>query len=109
MGFSKGGVIAILASGKLARRDLNFIFLASCGSWLQRRESIQVQGRILSIHEKSDEIAGSCAGLFAGSNAGLETREIMIDTGERHGAFYLPRAEWMRPAIEWIKQGGQSG
>ena len=106
IGFSKGGVIAIVASEKLARHDVNFVFMASCGSWLQRKESPQVAGRILSIHEKSDEIAGSCAGLFDNSKAVHETKEIMIDTGKRHGAFYLPRSEWMRPAIEWIKQSG---
>jgi hypothetical protein len=107
IGFSKGGAIAIFASEKLANRDVNFVFMASCGSWLQQREeSPQVSGRILSIYEKSDGIAGSCAGLFDTSRASLETKDIMIDTGKRHGAFYLPRSEWLQPAIEWIKQSG---
>jgi hypothetical protein len=107
IGFSKGGVIAIFASEKLANKDVNFVFMAACGRWLQRREeSPQVCGRILSIHEKSDEIGRSCAGLFDGSRAELTTKEITIDTGKRHGAFYVPRSEWLRPVVLWIKQGG---
>jgi predicted aspartyl protease len=39
----------------------------------------------------------------------IETEEVRIDTGERHGAFYRPIPEWMQTAIEWAKGGARQG
>jgi hypothetical protein len=32
--------------------------------------------------------------------------EIVIDTGRSHGAFYLPRAEWTKPTLDFIHAAG---
>ncbi len=28
--------------------------------------------------------------------------EIVISTGKKHGAFFLPRDEWMKPLQAWV-------
>ena len=33
IGFSKGGMIAVYACSKLARKDVNFVFMACCSPW----------------------------------------------------------------------------
>ena len=61
-------------------------------------------GNILSIHEKSDAMVGSCEKLLPrNDNAGSFT-EFEISTGKEHGAFYLPRAVWVEPLLAWIRE-----
>lgn len=103
VGFSKGGVIAMYVSDKLDHPDVNFVLLASCGSWLSSKPEMRPTGHILSIHEETDRIGGSCE-KFASRNADLGSfSELEISTGKEHGAFYLPRAEWVAPLMHWIE------
>lgn len=103
VGFSKGGVIAMHVSDKLEHPDVNFVFLASCGTWLSSQQELRPTGHVFSIHEKSDRIGGSCDE-FAGRNDELGSfTELEIATGKEHGAFYLPRAEWLAPVLHWIE------
>ncbi len=101
VGFSKGGVIAIEVSSLLRNERVNFVFLASCGRWGVRPD-IRVSGRILSVVETSDRVAGeSCDLLYGHAGEVSGRREVTISTGEGHGAFYRPRAEWMQPLVAW--------
>lgn len=102
-GFSKGGGIAILASSLLARDDVNFVFMAACGPWLEASPELAPRGRLLSLYEASDDLAGSCEALFARTQGTGERREIVLDLGGGHGAFYRPRAEWVEPVVEWAR------
>jgi dienelactone hydrolase len=106
MGFSKGGGIATRASALLKDDRVNFVFLAACGdgnfSNIQRDQR-DVRGRILSIYEETDEVGRSCAQLFAKSTGKGERKEIKIETGKSHGAFYQPRKEWIDPALAWAR------
>lgn len=104
VGFSKGGAIAMVASALLADPRVTFVFLGSCGDWVQGRDDVDVRGRILSIYEASDELGTSCEPLFAQASAPGEHREIRIDTGAGHGAFFRPRPEWLDPVFEWIER-----
>ncbi len=104
VGFSKGGGIAIVASAMLADPRITFVFLAPCGDWLHNRDDVDVGGRILSIYEKTDELGTSCQPLFKRATAPGVRRELMINTGLGHGAFFRPRAEWLGPLLEWIRQ-----
>lgn len=82
--------------------DVNFVFLASCGTWLSSKLDLHPTGHVFSIHEESDRIGGSCEE-FVGRNDDLSSfSELEISTGKEHGAFYLPRAEWMAPIMHWI-------
>jgi dienelactone hydrolase len=104
VGFSKGGAIAMVASALLKDPSVTFVFLGSCGDWVKGRDDVDVRGRILSIHEASDELGTSCEPLFAQASGPGEHREIRIDTGAAHGAFFRPRSEWLAPLLEWVRR-----
>ncbi len=100
VGFSKGGGIALRTSARLKNDKVNFVFLAACSG----SADLDVRGRILSIYESSDDVGRSCAPLFARPKSTAERKEIRIETGGGHGAFYRPRPEWTAPVLEWIKR-----
>lgn len=102
VGFSKGGGIAILASSILAEDRVNFVFMGACAPWLDSRPEIVPRGRLLALREASDERVVSCDGLFARA-AGSGNREIVLELGGGHGAFYRPRLEWIDPVVAWAK------
>ena len=102
VGFSKGGAIAMIASALLKDPGITFVFLGSCGDWVNGRGDVDVRGRILSIYEASDELGTSCEPLFAQASEAGEHREIRIDTGAAHGAFFQPRPEWLAPLFQWV-------
>jgi hypothetical protein len=106
VGFSKGGGIAIAASSMLANDDLNFVFMAACSPWLDSHPEIVAHGRLLSLRESSDELSGSCEGLFARSPSQQKHREVVLELGGGHGAFYRPQPEWIDLVVEWA--GGTS-
>ena len=104
VGFSKGGSIALFTSYKLARPEVNFVIIAACADWISDAPELTLHGHVLSIVESSDELAGSCKELAA-RNADLSSfTELTIETGKRHGAFYLPRAIWVEPLLAWIRR-----
>ena len=102
VGFSKGGGIAIIASALLANDRINYVFMGACGDWVLNRDDVNVRGRILSIYEKSDELGTSCQPLFAQTRPVRQQRELAIQTGLGHGAFYRPREEWLEPLYAWL-------
>ena len=99
VGFSKGGAIAIRTSELLRNPRVNFVLLAACGNGM-RTDPPRLVGRILSIHEASDDIGRSCRDLTGGSGSPVR-REIEIHVGGGHGAFYRPVAAWVDPVVEW--------
>ena len=101
VGFSKGGGIAIVASSLLASDRVNFVFMGACATWLDSRPEIVPSGRILSLREASDDLAGSCGSLFLRQTDGGEHIEIVVELGGGHGAFYRPHPEWIEPLVEW--------
>jgi hypothetical protein len=101
VGFSKGGGIAVTASSILANDDVNFVFMGTCGPWLNDRPEIVPHGRMLSLHELSDDMVGSCETLFARSTGASVDEEIALDLGGGHGAFYRPRPGWIDPVVAW--------
>jgi hypothetical protein len=103
VGASKGGAIAVAASSILENRDLNFVFMGTCVNWIQNWPELELRGRILSIAEKSDTVAGSCTEPFAKSDIQPEFHEIVINTGRNHGAFFEPISEWLEPTVAWCR------
>jgi len=101
VGFSKGGGIAITTSSMLANGRLNFVFMGACRPWLDSRPEIVPRGRLLALREASDDLVGTCEGLFARSAGESDREEITVTLGGGHGAFYRPRAEWIEPVVEW--------
>jgi hypothetical protein len=101
VGFSKGGGIAITASSILSEERLNFVFMGACGPWLDKRPELVPRGRLLALREASDNLVGSCEGLFARAAGDGEREEITLELGGGHGAIYRPRPEWIDPVVEW--------
>lgn len=101
-GFSKGGMIAIMTSSIIQNKDLNFVFMAACNNWAIEDDAIKVSGRILSIFETTDTIGRSCDPLIDKSPAVTNYKEVEINTGKKHGAFYQPTAEWVEPLKAWV-------
>jgi hypothetical protein len=101
VGFSKGGGIAVTVASILANDGVNYVFMGTCGPWLNERPEIVPHGRMLSLHEASDNMVGSCEGLFSRAGDEAVHQEVVIDIGGGHGAFYRPRPEWMDPVVEW--------
>lgn len=102
-GFSKGGMITILTSSILKNSQVNFVFMASCNRWSFDNDAIKVVGRILSLYETSDTIGLSCAPLIAKSPDARDYKQIPLNTGKQHGAFYTPIDAWVQPLKAWPK------
>jgi pimeloyl-ACP methyl ester carboxylesterase len=102
VGASKGGAIALLAAARLGRPELRFVVLGACSPALVGL-GLRPAGRILSIREGSDPIGGSCEPLLAASPDAAGHREIVLDTGLRHGFLFAPRPEWLDPAVAWAE------
>jgi pimeloyl-ACP methyl ester carboxylesterase len=121
VGASMGASIALLAATRLHDPDLRFAVLGECLSEnvrsLATDEGRAPAGHILSIREKSDELSEPCpawTGASAAGSAGapgaapaaapdLVAREIVLDTGLRHGFLYRPLPEWVDPVAAWAR------
>lgn len=101
IGFSRGGNLTAHAAERLHNSQLNIVLLATCHLSLLEK-GVTLYGRILSIYEASDE-AGSCRELAKASKAYSSFKEIRINTGLEHGAFYRPIPEWVQPLKQWLK------
>lgn len=105
VGFSKGGAIAVLTALELAEPELNFVFIACCGPWIDDvldSPDQQIRGHLLSIFEASDT-TGSCSALFGYASPDSVTAEIELHIGGGHGAFYRPHPEWLEPVVRWAR------
>jgi hypothetical protein len=102
LGFSLGGQITAFADWRVNNAGINVIIMAGCGDWVEEANAVQLNGRFLSIIEVSDS-AGSCQALADRSPGLITFKEIEINTGKEHGAFYKPRKEWLVPVMAWIE------
>lgn len=102
LGFSRGGAITALTSNELKRDDVNFILLAACAGLVKSQKKLKMYGHVHSIVETTDEV-GSCQFLIDRSPQVKSFNELFITTGKSHGAFYLPRDEWIQPLADWLK------
>jgi hypothetical protein len=109
VGFSKGGVIAVLTALELDNPEINYVFIACCVPFLEGAVASsggQIQGRMLSIRELSDNL-GSCNTVFELASPASETEEIELQLGGGHGAFYRPHPEWIDPIVRWALSGSR--
>jgi hypothetical protein len=101
VGFSRGAQLTALASSSLASAGINTALLAICENGeVSHAPRLTLGGNLLSIYETSDEL-GSCGGLAARSHL-KSFSEVPISTGKKHGAFFQPLPDWIRPLQEWI-------
>lgn len=106
IGFSKGAMITTIASSLLENEHVNFAIIAICGPWYDSYDSLKnlrLKGHIFSIYEETDS-SGSCRSLSNRLPKPASFTEVAINTGKDHGAFFLPRNEWIKPLIAWINR-----
>lgn len=106
MGFSRGGAITIMAANELKLDNLKTVILAGCAGLVKDTADLQLYGDVLSVFETSDQV-GSCEFLHQRSDQVRSFTEIAISTGKSHGAFYLPRPQWVTPVMRWIEHTSQ--
>lgn len=104
-GMSKGGSIAVLATAAIADPDVRFVVPAGCvrgGSFAGGFAAFggRPQGRVLSMVDRADDLAGSCAAHFPAA-LGLRFEEIVFDLGRGHALFYGPERVWVDRMIDW--------
>jgi len=106
VGASKGAGIAIFASHLLENKDLDFVIMAICDPTTVeelKQNEISLYGNVLSIYDSTDELAGSCQGLFSFSEGKGISKfyEIVLNVGTGHGILFKPLDEWIIPVIQW--------
>jgi pimeloyl-ACP methyl ester carboxylesterase len=109
VGASMGAAIALRASARLGDPELRFALLGVCLPESVRRlaesDGGRPSGRLLAVREASDETTTPCAP-WKGDDPrppALVAREIVLDTGLRHGFLYRPLPAWVTPVTEWAK------
>jgi hypothetical protein len=101
VGFSRGAQLTALASSDLASVGINTALLAICEDGdVSQTTGLILGGNLLSIYETSDEL-GPCGKLAARSHL-KSFKEVAISTGKKHGAFFQPLPQWLRPLKGWI-------
>lgn len=101
VGFSKGGGIALLTASKLGEPKVNFVILAGCSARPSSAEE-DLQGRILSMYDASDDVATTCQKTFEQAKGPLVHEEVVLKLGTGHGAFYRP-GDWLGRVAAWAK------
>lgn len=99
-GFSKGGGLTLATAAELGEPRVNFVVMAICGGDTASELAGRLKGRMLSIYDASDKLAGSCARWLPQGAAGT-SREIVLHVGKGHGTFFTPRKEWLDPLRDW--------
>jgi hypothetical protein len=103
VGFSRGAQLTALASSGLAAAGINTALLAICEDGdVSHAPGLVLGGNLLSIYETSDEL-GSCRKLSARSHL-KSFQEVAISTGKKHGAFFQPLPQWLKPLKAWITE-----
>lgn len=102
VGFSKGGGIVATAASLIDNENIRYVLLASCPQNSQDVDWPPFKGRLLSLYEREDIWAGSCAFLAEGSPRVSEFKEIVLESGLGHGEFYRPHKRWLTPVLAWI-------
>lgn len=101
IGTSKGGYIAQYTSGLLKNNDINFVFIGSCGEYLDEEPDVKWYGNILSIYEKTD-IWLSCEKMKNRQGDHIHHyKEIELNTAMKHGYLYKALPLWIDPAAKW--------
>jgi hypothetical protein len=61
-----------------------------------------LRGRLLSIYDASDRLAGSCREAFEKA-AVAESAEVVLQTGQGHALFWSPKAVWVDEVVGWAE------
>lgn len=103
VGFSRGGYLTALASGRLASLGLNTAIMGTCSDGdILSEQPLVLGGNVLSIYETTDSVL-SCEKI-AQRSVLASFEEIAISTGKEHAAFFQPLPDWVDPLRQWIQE-----
>jgi len=110
IGHSKGGHMTLIIASLLQNNHINFVVMAGCGkrgtqfrrgyNKFLNRLATKLRGRILSIYDKGDNVAGSCKESFEKA-IDVKSKEVEFNTGKGHGLFYSPSTIWINEVVNW--------
>jgi hypothetical protein len=111
VGFSKGGMITLIASATSSEPEVKFVVMAGCGAGafaagfrpVVENVAPRMRGRMLSIYDRNDRDGGSCKEAFARAGEGFKGEETVLGAGSGHGLFYRPDPAWIDPVARWLK------
>lgn len=103
VGTSKGGYIAQYVSTYANNPKLNFVFVASFREEdMENLPEINYCGNILTIYEKSDAFGVSSVKRKEASSCEIKHfKEVVLDTGLKHGFQFKAMNNWLNPIIKW--------
>ncbi len=112
VGFSKGGMIALMASAEIQEPGVRFVVMAGCGSGpfakgfrrVVDEAAPRMQGRMLSVYDRNDRDSGTCRDAFTRAGPGFTGEETVLDAGSGHGLFYRPQRDWIEPVAQWLNR-----
>jgi hypothetical protein len=85
----------------LKNRDLNFVAIGSCSADDGFLELVDLHGDVLFISERTEEKPARCERFRADATGLGDYKEIVTNTGEKHGFLYRPMKEWIAPTVDW--------
>lgn len=110
VGFSKGGLMALIVASQAKQPKLNIVNMAGCGKGQFRKayenflanDASKLSGRMLSIYDQADKISGTCMESKAKA-AQLVFEEQVLKVGGGQATFYTPRKAWVDNVAAWAK------
>ena len=108
VGFSKGGGMVLTLLSLAKQTEVNFVNLAGCGKGQFRRaydsvlanDAAKMQGRMLSLYDEAETIAGTCQEAAALATR-LKMTEEILKIGKGHASFYSPHPAWLNRISTW--------
>lgn len=109
----KGGGMVLTLLSLAKQPEVNFVNLAGCGKGQHRKaydsvvanDAAKMQGRMLSLYDQAETIAGTCK-----EAADLATRmkmtEEILKIGKGHASFYSPHPAWLDRISSWVGPAG---
>jgi hypothetical protein len=102
IGASKGALIAQLASEKLNQPRIRWVLIGGCHNALVAKGDVpKMTGKVLSIYETTDTVAGSCKSYGDLVDRTETFEEVAISTGNDHGFQFGADQAWISPALSW--------
>ncbi len=108
VGAGQGAAITVIVTDTVDVPDLQVVLLSACSApfiefWKQQDELLA--GNVLSIYAAGDEKRGPCLPFleFCAARAVKEYREIALPEKSGPGFYYKATADWMLPAIAWLR------
>lgn len=108
VGAGKGAAITVIVTDTVDAPDLQVVLLSACTGpfitfWQQHDELLA--GNVLSIYAIGDGNKGPCRPFleYCSSHLVKEYREIPLPEKAGPGFYYKGTADWMLPAIAWLR------